>query len=260
MGARQTGPSGRAAAIPVPPDVRAFVFDLDGVLTGSEHLHRRAWKHLFDDYLRSRHGEAAEPFTDRDYHEYVDGKPRIDGVRSFLAARDITLPTGTPDDEAGDETAWALGNRKNRLFHELLEREGVERYDASIAFVRRLRDRGVPTAVVTSSRNGRRVLAEAGIADLFQVRIDGLDAAELGLPGKPDPATFLEAARRLGAEPGATAVVEDAASGVEAGRRGGFGWVVGVARGSEPGALERAGADVVVAELSELEIEDGGED
>lgn len=233
--------------------IRAFILDLDGVLTDTARTHRRAWKRMFDEFLRERRGREAEPFTDEDYRRFVDGKPRYDGAASFLESRGIDLPYGEPEDPPERETVCGLGNRKNRYFQELLEREGVERIEPSLGWVRRVRTSGIPMAVVTSSRNGRRVLAAAGIEELFDARVDGAVGDELELPGKPHPAYFLEAAERLGVRPADAAVVEDAQSGVEAGRRGGFGLVIGVDRDGG-GRLREAGADVVVRDLSELPL------
>jgi trehalose-phosphatase len=239
--------------------IQACICDLDGVLTDTAATHRRAWKHMFDAFLRERLGDGFQPFTEDDYRRYVDGKPRYDGAQSFLDSRDIELPRGDPDDPPDRDTVCGLGNRKNRYFHELLESEGVDRIEPSIAWVREAKRRGFPLAVVTSSRNGGRVLDAAGIQDLFQARVDGKVGQELALPGKPDPAYFLEAARRLGVEPESAAVVEDAEAGVEAGRRGGFGLVVGIA---DEGAdrLREAGADVVVKDLSELPLPGAGQE
>jgi alpha,alpha-trehalase len=233
--------------------IQACICDLDGVLTDTAATHLRAWKHMFDAFLRDRLGDEFQPFTKDDYRQYVDGKPRYDGAQSFLESRDIELPHGDPDDPPDRDTVCGLGNRKNRYFHELLEKEGVDRIEPSIAWVRAAKRRGLALAVVTSSRNGRRVLDAAGIQDLFQARVDGMDGQELDLPGKPDPAYFLEAARRLDVDPGSAAIVEDAEAGVEAGRRGGFGLVIGIA---DEGAdrLRQAGADVVVKDLSELPL------
>lgn len=231
--------------------IRAVILDLDGVLTDTARTHRRAWKRMFDEFLRDRRGADAEPFSEEDYRRYVDGKPRYDGAVSFLEARDIELPYGDPDDDPGKETVCGLGNRKNEYFRELLEREGVDRIEPSIRWARVVRASGVPLAVVTSSRNGRRVLEAAGIEDLFDARVDGRDGDELGLPGKPDPAYFLEAADRLDVPASDAAVVEDAESGVEAGRRGGFGIVIGVGS-EERDRLRGAGTDLVIEDLSEL--------
>lgn len=238
--------------------IRACICDLDGVLTDTAATHFRAWKHMFDAFLHDRRGDGFRPFTEDDYRQYVDGKPRYDGAQSFLDSRDVELPRGDPDDPPERDTVCGLGNRKNRYFHELLEKEGVDRIEPSIAWVREAKRRGLALAVVTSSRNGSRVLEAAGIQDLFQARVDGQVGQELDLPGKPDPAYFLEAARRLDVEAGSAAIVEDAEAGVEAGRRGGFGLVVGIA---DEGAdrLWQAGADVVVKDLSGLPLPDAVE-
>lgn len=233
----------------------AVLFDLDGVITDTARVHAAAWKEMFDEFLRrhaAEEGDEQEPFDDEaEYRRYVDGKPRYDGVRSFLAARGITLPEGGPDDPPDARTVHGLGNRKNELVGALLA-EGVEPYPGSVALVHQLRERGTGVAVVSSSRNCGRVLEAAGIADLFDAQVDGRVAGELGLPGKPAGDTYLEAARRLGVPPERAVVVEDATSGVEAGRNGGFGLVIGVDRTGNPEALREHGADLVVADLGEL--------
>lgn len=234
----------------------AVLFDLDGVLTDTAAVHARAWKTMFDDFLRdqaARDERPMEPFTIAgDYKTYVDGKPRYDGVRSFLASRDIQLPEGSSDDPPTAETICGLGNRKNDLVNQLLEDEGVVRYEGSLRLVHHLRDQGIRLGVVSSSRNCATVLAAAGIDDLFEARVDGVAAAARGLPGKPAPDTFLAAAADLGATPQRAVVVEDAISGVQAGRAGGFGLVIGVDREGDPDALRSNGADVVVSDLGEL--------
>lgn len=233
----------------------AWLFDLDGVLTDTARLHASAWKEMFDTFLlghASRTGEPYTPFAEDDYRAHVDGKPRLDGVRDFLAARGIELPDGGPGDGPEQETVHGLGARKNALVHESIERGGVDVYEGSLEVVRRLRERGTPTALVSSSRNAGLVLEAAGIDGLFDTRVDGAVAAELGLPGKPAPDTFLAAAERLGVAPERAVVVEDAVSGVEAGRAGGFGLVLGVARHGNADELREAGADAVVGDLSEL--------
>lgn len=238
--------------------VDAVVFDTDGVITDTASVHAAAWKRLFDRYLRERAEREGEPFqpfdADEDYRRYVDGKPRFDGVRTFLGSRGIDLPQGEPSDPPERETVCGLGNRKNGFFLEHLREHGAEPYPSTVAFVRELRARGVRTAAISASRNMSEVLDAAGVGGLFPVRVDGVVADELGLPGKPDPAVFVEAARRLGVEPSRTAVVEDALSGVEAGRRGGFALVIGVDRTGHADALRDAGADVVVGDLSEVEL------
>lgn len=233
----------------------AVLFDLDGVLTSTAAQHFAAWKEMFDDFLRrraERRGETFRPFEQEDYNRYVDGVPRYDGVRNFVASRGIELEEGTPDDPPGAETVQGLGNRKNDLVTTLIREQGVEPYEGSVRLVRRLREQGVKTAVVSSSRNCETVLEAAGIESLFDTRVDGVVAAELGLPGKPAPDTFLEAARRLGVSPERAVVVEDALLGVEAGRDGRFGLVVGVDRAGQADALAEHGADIVVTDLAEL--------
>jgi beta-phosphoglucomutase family hydrolase len=236
--------------------IRACLFDLDGVLTRTARVHAQAWKRMFDDYLRARAqwvGAEFQPFTlPADYEAYVDGKPRYDGVRDFLASRDISLPEGDPVDESTAETVCGLGNRKNDLFRSLLREQGVETYPGSIEFVRRVRAHGLRTAVVSASANCRAVLRAAGIEELFEVRVDGTTLAREGLRGKPAPDSFLAAARELDVEPAAAAVFEDAPAGVAAGRAGAFGLVVGVDRGDEAEALRTNGADIVVGDLAEL--------
>lgn len=239
----------------VPPGVRACLFDLDGVLTRTASVHEAAWKQMFDAYLAQRSertGEVFAPFELADYLAHVDGRLRHDGVRAFLASRGIHLPEGEVDDPPTAETVHGLGTRKNDLVLELIRRDGVEVYGGSVDYVRACRSAGLRTAVVSASRNCAAVLRSAGIADLFEVRVDGVVAAEMGLRGKPSPETFLVAADLLGVEPPAAAVFEDAVAGVEAGRAGGFGWVVGVDRAGHAGVLRSAGADVVVEDLSEL--------
>lgn len=234
----------------VPDGITALLFDLDGVLTKTAAVHRAAWREMFDAFLRRRDPDAA-PFSDADYAAYVDGRLRQDGVRTFLAARGITLPEGSADDPPEAETVRGLGNRKDALLHEVLRRDGVERYEGSVRYLEAVRAAGYPTAVVSASRNCRAVLEAAGMTGLFDVRVDGVVAAERGLAGKPAPDMFLAAAAELGVEPAAGAVFEDAVAGVEAGRAGGFGWVVGVDRAGRRQALARR-ADVVVGDLAEL--------
>lgn len=234
----------------------AVLFDLDGVLTATAKIHAACWKRMFDEYLRmraSKTGEAFRPFEiHTDYKIYVDGKPRYDGVRDFLKSRAIKLPEGNPDDPPTAETVCGLGNRKNDMINEVLESEGVEPYRGSVDLVRQLRRQGMKTAVVSSSQNCLAVLQAAKMADLFDARVDGDVASRLKLRGKPAPDTFLAAATHLGVSPQRAVVVEDAIAGVQAGRAGRFGLVVGVARKGEADALKDNGADVVVADLSEL--------
>ncbi len=233
----------------------AVLFDLDGVITESATLHRACWKEMFDEYLARRAAESGsvfEPFTDEDYRRFVDGKLRYDGVRSFLEHRGIRLPEGDPQDPPDAETVCGLGNRKNSLVVALLEERGIETFDDAVALIDGLRRRGIEMGVVSASKNAGPMLAAAGLEGLFAVRVDGWVAAELGLPGKPAPDTFLEGARRLGVPAERTVVVEDAISGVQAGRAGGFGLVVGVDRTGDPEALASGGADLVVDDLTVL--------
>jgi alpha,alpha-trehalase len=240
--------------------IDAVVFDMDGVITDTATAHASAWKRMFDEYLEDRSrvtGDPVQPFdAEGDYRRFIDGKSRYDGVRSFLASRGITLPEGDPDDPPDRETVCGLGNRKNDYFIRHLREHGASAYPSTVALLRQLRTSGVGTAVISASQNAAEVLSAAGVLDLLDVRVDGSTAKELGLPGKPDPAVFIEAARRLGSTPERTAVVEDAIAGVEAGRHGGFGLVVGVDRIGHPDWLRSAGADVVVSDLSELEVVD----
>ncbi|BBC98177.1 HAD family hydrolase [Streptomyces griseofuscus] len=240
----------------LPAHVRACLFDLDGVLTQTAKVHAAAWKEMFDAYLRERaqrEGTEFVPFDAvRDYDEYVDGRPREDGVRTFLAARGVHLPEGSPQDPPDAETVQALGARKNELVLRRIREDGVEPYEGSVRFLHEVRAAGLACAVVSSSANARDVLAAAGIADLFDERVDGVVTRERQLRGKPAPDTYLEAARELSVEPGAAAVFEDALAGVEAGRAGRFGLVVGVDRVGQAEQLRAHGADIVVRDLAEL--------
>jgi beta-phosphoglucomutase family hydrolase len=242
---------------PVTPDrFDAVLFDLDGVLTATAKIHGKCWKTMFDEFLRRRAAERKEPFypfdINADYKRYVDGKLRYEGVRSFLASRKIALPEGTPDDLPTADTVCGLGNRKDEMVKSAIDQGEVESYSGSVALVRRLREQGIRRAVVSSSNNCEQVLRAADMFDLFEVQVDGLVASELGLPGKPAPDTFLEAARMLGVSPARAVVVEDALAGVQAGRAGGFGLVVGVDREGSGEALRAEGADMVVTDLEEL--------
>jgi beta-phosphoglucomutase family hydrolase len=241
-------------ALGLPNGIRAGLFDMDGVLTQTAKVHAAAWKQMFDEYLRRRaKGGDFEPFdSGRDYDEHVDGRPRPDGVRQFLASRGIELPEGEPGDPPGAETVAGLGNRKNELVLDLIAERGVAAYPSSERYVRAARDEGLRTAVVSSSANTRDVLRAAGLDGLFDVVVDGHAVSDRGLKGKPAPDTFLAAARDLGIEPQQAAVFEDALAGVEAGRAGGFGHVVGVDRSGQADALRAHGADVVVGDLGEL--------
>jgi beta-phosphoglucomutase family hydrolase len=237
------------------------LFDLDGVLTPTATVHAAAWKEMFDDYLRARAARSGEGFEafdpSRDFETFVDGRLREEGAQAFLQARGISLPEGHADDPPEAETLFGLGKRKNEIFLRLLHEHGVTVYAGSLRYLKAVRAARVPCAVVSSSGNAHAVLAAAGIAQLFVARIDGVLAKQWHLKGKPAPDTFLAAARELNALPSQAAVFEDAPAGVEAGRAGGFGWVVGVDRSRQRGALLRHGADVVVDDLAELlEVQD----
>lgn len=238
--------------IGLPEQVTACLFDLDGVLTGTAELHRQAWKETFDAFLRQRDGDGFRPFTDRDYAEYVDGRPRADGVREFLSSRGITLPDGEPDDDPEKLTVHGLGNRKNRRLLQIIDERGVSPYPGSVRYLQAARDAGLAIGVVTSSANGAKVLDAAGLTPFVQARIDGLDIERDKLRGKPAPDSFLAGARALGVEPVNAAVFEDALAGVQAGRAGGFGYVVGVNRANQADELRAHGADVVVNDLADL--------
>jgi beta-phosphoglucomutase family hydrolase len=230
--------------------VRGLLFDLDGVLTPTADVHMRAWSRLFTDYLTAK--GVGPAYTDADYFAHVDGRPRYDGVRALLASRGITIPEGTPDDPADAETVCGLGNRKNDAFNAELAEHGVVPYPGSIAYVDAAKAAGLEVAVVTSSRNGVPVLEAAGIRDRFDVVVDGLVAAEHGIPGKPAPDTYLYGAELLGLPSDACVVFEDAHSGVQAGAAGDFALVVGVDRGAGADTLLAHGADIVVDDLAEL--------
>jgi beta-phosphoglucomutase family hydrolase len=239
----------------VPGHFDAVLFDLDGVLTSTARIHARCWKETFDAYLRARSartGEPFRPFDPDDYRRFVDGKPRYDGVHSFLASRGIALPEGTPSSPPDEESVCGLGNRKEELVVRAIRAGEAKAYPGSVAFVRRVRGLGLKTAVVSSSQNCAEVLAVTKIGDLFDARVDGETVERLHLPGKPAPDTYLHAAELLGVAPGRAVVVEDALAGVQAGRAGGFGLVIGVDRGGAAEALRRNGADLVVADLGEL--------
>lgn len=234
----------------------AVLFDLDGVLTATSKIHAICWKQMFDEYLQQKSllsGEAFQPFDiDQDYRLYVDGKLRHEGVQSFLQSRAIEIPYGSTEDLPTEETVCGLGNRKDKLVGEMLAGGNVGVYEGSIALVRYLRSKDIRTAVVSASKNCEAVLHAAGIAELFELRVDGKVAESLGLPGKPEPATYLKAAELLGIPPQQAIVVEDAISGVQAGRRGGFGLVIGVDRHGDAEALRENGADLVVSDLAVL--------
>jgi beta-phosphoglucomutase family hydrolase len=251
----------------LPDTVTACLFDLDGVLTQTALVHNAAWEQMFNAYLRDRAGGSGElasrtgkpggesfvPFDpDRDYREYVDGRSRADGVRTFLASRGIALPDGSPDDPPEAETVHGLGNRKNVQVLRRIKEDGVQPYQGSVAYLRAARDAGLRRAVVSASANCRDVVEAAGLSDLLEERVDGVVAADRGLRGKPAPDTFLAGAKLLGVAPDQAAVFEDAIPGVQAGRAGDFGYVIGVDRVGQADALRSNGADVVVGDLSEL--------
>ncbi|WP_374928946.1 HAD family hydrolase [Kytococcus sedentarius] len=233
----------------------AVLFDLDGVLTPTAEVHMRAWDALFTAFLAehsARTGEDHTPYTEQDYYDHVDGKPRYDGVRDLLTSRGITLPEGTPEDAPDALTVRGLGNRKNAAFTDVLSRDGVTPYPGSVALVEHLAAAGTPMAIVSSSANAPAVLRAAGLDRHFEVVVDGRVAAEQGLPGKPAPDTFLAAAEALSASPADAAVVEDATSGCRAAADGGFAHVIGVDRGAGAAALTDAGATLVITDLQEL--------
>lgn len=239
----------------LPGSIRACLFDLDGVLTRTATLHFRAWKQMFDDFLRNcagRNGRPLQPFQKSDYLKFVDGKPRFEGVSSFLSSRGINLPGGHPADPPDTRTIHGLGNRKNELVLSLIQQEGVEAFEGSRRYLEAVTAHGLKKAVVSASANTRAVLGITGLAGMFEVVVDGGVAARENLRGKPFPDTFLHAARALSEPAGAAAVFEDALAGVKAGREGGFGFVVGVDRAGQAGALRRAGAHVVVKDLADL--------
>lgn len=237
----------------LPRRIRACLFDLDGVVTRTAVVHAAAWQKAFDEFLRRRDGDDFRPFDPAaDYDQYVDGLPRADGVRTFLASRDIHLPDGTPDDPPDAPTVHGLGNRKNDILLDLIRTDGVEAYDGTLRYLEHVRAHGLRTAIVSSSANCQDVLRSIDAEDLFDVRIDGVVAAERGLPGKPRPDTFLAAAHDLGVEPADAAVFEDALAGMDAGRAGRFGHVVGLDRVGQADALRAHGADTVVADLTDL--------
>lgn len=232
----------------------AVIFDLDGVITDTARVHFAAWKGLFDNYLADRAESGAEPFSRADYLRHVDGRARIDGVEAYLEWRGIVLPRGDSSDPPDAGTTWALANRKNLLFQDRLAADGVEVFPDAVELIESLHAAGLECAVVTASRNRAEVLEVAGLADKFEAHVDGLDCARLGLPGKPDPASFLEAARRLDVDPARAVVIEDAHPGVAAARDGGFGLVVGLDRHGSGDALLGAGAHAVVATLASVEV------
>jgi beta-phosphoglucomutase family hydrolase len=234
----------------------AVLFDLDGVLTPTAKIHAVCWKRLFDNFLRQYSRAAGCPFQpfdiQQDYKLYVDGKPRYEGIKSFLASRKIDLPYGDKASDPDEMTVLELGSRKDKYFEETLQAEGIAPYGDVVSVVQHLRAQGLKTAVVSSSRNCKMVLAAADISDLFDSIMDGELAEQLHLAGKPEPDTFLEAAKQVGAVAKRSVVVEDSIAGVQAGRKGEFGWVVGVAHDGDASALAKNGADIVIGNLSEL--------
>jgi beta-phosphoglucomutase family hydrolase len=240
----------------LPDGIKACLFDMDGVVTRTAVVHAAAWKEMFDEFLRdwsAQHGTQFVPFDSaKDYDEYVDGKPRLDGTQSFLESRSISLPVGSPSDPAGTHTVQGLSNRKNELVLKVLARDGVEVYEGSIRYLNAVQSAGLRTAIVSSSANTVQVLTAADISDLFDVRVDAHVAQERGLRGKPAPDTFLEAARMLSVPATEAVVFEDALAGVAAGHAGGFGFVIGVDRVGQADQLRAHGADVVVKDLADL--------
>lgn len=237
----------------------AVIFDLDGVITRTARVHAAAWKAMFDEFLKEQSlgsDKTYKPFDlETDYRSYVDGKPRYDGVQSFIDSRDISLPYGKPEDEPGQKTICGLGNRKNQLFLDELKTSGVDIYQSTISLIRSLRQAGIKIAVVSSSRNCQAVLEAAGITDLFDARVDGADLQRMNLAGKPAPDMFLEACRRLRSEPQRSIGIEDAVAGVASAKAANLGWVIGVNRGGQADVLRAQGADIVVSDLAEIQID-----
>lgn len=252
-------PSDQGVALATYRAIDAVIFDMDGVITQTATVHSAAWKRMFDAFLCARSVNTADcysAFSPQDYLSYVDGRPRYQGVQAFLQSRGIELPFGIPSDLPGNETICALGNRKNEIFNQIIEEEGVAVYESTLALIHRLRDLGVRVGLATSSRNSALILGKTGIEDLFETVVDGLVSEKLRLKGKPSPDIFTIAAFSLGVDPARSVVVEDAVSGVQAGCRGGFGLTVGIAREENRKELQAAGADLVVGDLSETHFED----
>lgn len=237
----------------------AVIFDLDGVITQTAHVHAGAWKRTFDSYLRKREERLNEAFVEfthaGDYLPFVDGKPRYEGVASFLKSRNIKIPYGTVEDNPEKESICGLGNLKNNIFNEILEKDGIKVYPSSIDLIMDLKSRGIKIGLASLSKNSKKILKTAEILDLFQVRIDGIVSAELGLKGKPEPDIFKVACDHLNVEYSRSVVVEDAVSGVQAGSKGGFGLVIGVAREDNEEELSANGADIVVKDLEEVSFD-----
>jgi beta-phosphoglucomutase family hydrolase len=238
--------------IGLPDHITACLFDLDGVLTSTAEQHKTAWRAMFNDFLEQRDGPTYAPFTDRDYAEYVDGRPRLDGVRTFLASRGIVLPEGSPDDPPTQQTMWGIGNRKNELVQKIIAEQGVTPYPGSVRFIKAAKEGGFAIAVVTSSANGAMVLEAAHLTQYVQILVDGNWIIREHLAGKPAPDSFLAGAHALGVDKANAAVFEDALSGVRAGRDGAFGYVVGVDRAGQADELREHGADIVVTDLAQL--------
>jgi alpha,alpha-trehalase len=235
----------------------AVIFDMDGVVTKTARIHFKAWKRLFDEYLKNKSGDNQSPFNEQDYRRFVDGKPRHRGIESFLESRGISLSWGKEDDGPDQDTIYGLGNRKNRYFNELIDEEGVEVYPSAVQLLKELRSTGFKTGIVSSSKNCAAVIKAVGISHLFDHKTDGLDAQELNLKGKPQPDIFLYTAEKLGVNPQRTVILEDAISGVKAGKNGGFGLVIGVDRTGLGEDLKKNGAHVVVTDLSVIKVDNG---
>lgn len=250
--------NGNTAVVLTKEKFDAVIFDMDGVVTDTAGLHGRSWQKMFDGFLEAyskKSGQALDPFDlGQDYRLHVDGKPRFDGVRDFLASREIVLPEGGLDDAPGMDSVHALGNWKNEIFHALLQDQGADAYPGTVKMLHDLGRAGIQKAIISSSKNAVKILESAKALDLFDAKVDGLDSLELGIPGKPAPDIFLQAAKALGVRPERAVVVEDAISGVQAGRAGGFGLVIGVDRIDNPEALRSNGADVVVSDLAEVTV------
>lgn len=240
-------------------NVQSVIFDLDGVITQTARVHSAAWKKAFDEYLKmraQRDGEEFKEFTRDDYLTYVDGKPRYEGVKSFLESRGIEIPYGNPKDEADMETICGIGNKKNDSFCEVLKKDGADVYHSTVDLIHTLKDHDIKIGVASSSKNCKIILETADLLDLFETRVDGVVSAELGLRGKPEGDIFVTAAKNLGTDPAHSVVVEDATSGVAAGKNGGFSLVIGVARHKNEKELKEHGADIVVSDLSEVTFDE----
>ncbi len=239
---------------PISENYKAAIIDMDGVITQTARLHAKAWKEMFDEFLSKREGDSFRPLKiEKDYKQYIDGIPRFDGVRSFLESRNIKVPEGNPGDGPDKDTVYGLGMRKNKIFLELLDVEGVEVYDDTMEVIKKWKQANMKLAVISSSRNCKHIIEKAGLSDFFDVRVDGEVSEEENLKGKPEPDIFLKASDLLGVDIDHAMILEDAISGVRAGKKGNFALVVGVARNGEENELKEAGADVVVKNLRELE-------